>query len=150
MSKHRILFVCHGNICRSAMAEFIMSDRVRRAGREHDFIIASAATSAEELGHDMYPPAKACLRRHGIAFSPRQARQITHADYRQYDRIFVMDDNNLRWLRRLGFDDPGHKVVKLMTLVGLDRDVADPWYTGDFERTFADLTLAIDALLKQV
>ncbi len=146
--KEKILFVCHGNICRSPMAEFMMKKLVKEAGREADFEIDSVATSTEEIGNDMYPPAKRCLRAHGVPFTHRHARQITMADYDHYDRIFVMDRNNLRWLRMLGIEDTDHKVALLMSLVGEDRDVADPWYTGDFERTYDDITTALPRLLQ--
>lgn len=145
---HSILFVCHGNICRSPMAEFMFKKLVREAGIDDEFEIDSAATSTEEIGNDMYPPAKACLRRHSVPFQPRHARQITQADYRHYDRIFVMDRNNLRWLRMLGIADPQHKVQLMMSVAGQNRDVADPWYTGDFERTYTDLSIALAELLK--
>lgn len=145
--KKRILFVCHGNICRSPMAEFIMKKLVKDAGREADFEIDSVATSTEEIGNDMYPPAKRCLRAHGVPFCRRQARQITQADYDHFDSIWVMDRNNLRWLQMLGIRDTCHKVGLLMSLVGEQRDVADPWYTGDFEKTYADLSKALPQLL---
>ena len=124
--KHKILFVCHGNICRSPMAEFMMKQLVREVGREAEFEIDSVATSTEEIGNDMYPPAKRCLRAHGVPFEHRRARQITNADYDHFDRIFVMDGNNLRWLKMLGFNDNDNKVRLLMSLVGENRDVADP------------------------
>ena len=146
--KHKILFVCHGNICRSPMAEFVMKKLVREQGREEEFEIDSAATSTEEIGNDMYPPAKRCLRAHGVPFAHRQARQVTQADYDHYDRIFVMDRNNLRWLRMIGIDDRCHKVRLLMSLVGEERDVADPWDTGDFERTYDDIARALPMLLR--
>ena len=146
--KHKILFVCHGNICRSPMAEFVMKKLVREQGREEEFEIDSAATSTEEIGNDMYPPAKRCLRAHGVPFAHRQARQVTQADYDHYDWIFVMDRNNLRWLRMIGIDDIYHKVRLLMSLVGEERDVADPWYTGDFERTYDDIARALPMLLR--
>lgn len=146
--KKRILFVCHGNICRSPMAEFMMKQLVRKAGCEADFEIDSVATSTEEVGNDMYPPAKRCLRAHGVPFEHRQARQITQDDYDHYDRIFVMDRNNLRWLQTLGLRDADHKVSLLMSLVGEQRDVADPWYTDNFEKTYSDLSQALPMLLK--
>ena len=145
--KHKILFVCHGNICRSPMAEFMMKRLVSEAGREAEFEIDSVATSTEEIGNDMYPPAKRCLRAHGVPFGHRRARQITQADYDHYDSIFVMDSNNLRWLKMLGFDDKDRKVSLLMSLVGEERDVADPWYTGNFERTFDDIAMALPRIL---
>ncbi len=146
--KKRILFVCHGNICRSPMAEFMMKKLVNDAGREADFEIDSVATSTEEIGNDMYPPARRCLRGHGVPFERRRARQITHADYDHYDRIFVMDRNNLRWLQMLGIRDVDHKVSLLMSLVDEQRDVADPWYTDNFEKTYEDIRMALPRLLE--
>lgn len=140
---HRILFVCHGNICRSPMAEFIMKDIVK--GRD-DFLICSCATSTEEIGHDIYPPAKRVLRDHGITFEPRMARQMTSDDYGKYDHIIAMDRNNIRNMSRFVKDDPEKKVSLLMDEVGRHIDVADPWYTGDFERTFDDISEACNAL----
>jgi protein-tyrosine phosphatase len=147
MMKKKILFVCHGNICRSPMAEFMMKKLVEDAGREADFEIDSVATSTEEIGNDMYPPAKRCLRAHGVPFGRRQARQITQTDCDYYDRIFVMDRNNLRWLQMLGLRDADHKVSLLMSLVGEPRDVADPWYTDNFEKTYEDICKALPRLL---
>ncbi len=145
--KHKILFVCHGNICRSPMAEFMMKQLVRERGLDDEYEIDSVATSTEEIGNDMYPPAKRCLRAHGVPFEHRGARQITKADYDYFDTVLVMDRNNLRWLKMLGFDDRDSKVRLLMSLVGDERDVADPWYTGDFERTFDDIATALPRLL---
>lgn len=145
--KHNILFVCHGNICRSPMAEFMMKQLVMERGREAEFEIDSVATSTEEIGNDMYPPARRCLRAHGVPFGHRQARQITRADFDKADCVLVMDRNNLRWLRMLGFDDKDKKVKLLMSLAGEERDVADPWYTGDFERTYDDIAMALPRLL---
>lgn len=130
----RILFICHGNICRSPMAEYVMKHFVAEAGLESEFEIASAATSTEEIGNDVYPPARRCLISHGIACPRRAARQMTSKDYGRYDEIYLMDANNQRNIRRICPDDPANKIKML-----LDRDVADPWYTGDFEATYRDV-----------
>ena len=144
----KILFVCHGNICRSPMAEFILKDMVRSRGLEDSFYIESAAVSTEEIGNSMYPPAKRCLNAHGIPFDRnRTARRITRADYDRFDLIICMDRMNLRWLKYIIPDDPQDKVRLMMSYAGIDRDVADPWYTGDFETTFRDITLACESLL---
>ncbi|WP_314819014.1 low molecular weight protein-tyrosine-phosphatase [Alloprevotella tannerae] len=147
MKQQKILFVCHGNICRSPMAEFLMKKLAKDAGREREFEIDSVATSTEEIGNDMYPPAQRCLRNHGVPFEHRAARQMTQADYDYYDRIFVMDRNNLRRLPMIGIEDKADKISLLMTLIGEDRDVADPWYTRDFEKTYADLCAALPRIL---
>ncbi len=143
----RILFVCHGNICRSPMAEFIMKDLVSKRGLSDSFHIESCATSTEELGNDIYPPAKRCLSSHGIPFDHRSARQMTSDDYDSFDMIIAMDYNNLYNMRRFVRDDPGKKVSLMMEHCGKHRDVADPWYTGDFDTTFDDITEACEALL---
>lgn len=142
-----ILFVCHGNICRSPMAEFIMKDLVRRAGREEEFHIESAAATREEIGHDMYPAAKRKLAEKGVPFTPRAARLVTPADYERFDRIIAMDGENLRHLRRLLGEDRDGKIRLMMEYAGEKREVADPWYTGDFELTWRDLSRACAALL---
>ena len=144
----KILFVCHGNICRSPMAEYVFAELARRAGREDEFAVASAATSREEIGNDMYPPAKACLRAHGIPFSRRRARQVTSADYDAYDLLIIMEEYNRRNLRRILPDDPMNKVRTLMSFTGSDRDVADPWYTDDFETAYDDILRGCTALLR--
>jgi len=142
----RILFVCHGNICRSPMAEFIMKDLVVRAGLSSQFEIASAATSTEELGNPVYPPARRKLAEHGLECAGKTARQMTVGDYRHYDYLVAMDGMNLRNMRPFVGDDPNHKVSLLMSYAGQPREVADPWYTGDFETTWQDLVLGCGAL----
>ena len=144
----RILFLCHGNICRSPMAEFILKALVKARGVESHFRIASAAVSREEIGNPLYPPARRCLTQHGIPFdSGKRAREVERADYDRYDRIICMDASNLRWLRRIIPDGPQGKIHLMMSYTGTGRDVADPWYTGDFETTFQDLLEGCEALL---
>ena len=131
------------------MAEFIFKDLVRKNGLEDQFYIESAAVSTEEIGNSIYPPAKRCLNAHGIPFDKdKTARQITRADYDRFDLIICMDRMNLRWLRYIIPDDPQNKVHLMMSYAGIDRDVADPWYTGDFETTYRDITTACQAFLK--
>ena len=129
----KILFVCHGNICRSPMGEFVLKDMVKKAGLEGLFEIDSAAVSREELGNPVYPPARRELQKHGIPCGGHVARQVTMADYHYFDRIYYMDSSNARWLSRMLPKDL-HKIRPL-----LDHDVADPWYTGDFEETWRDM-----------
>lgn len=157
----KILFVCHGNICRSPMAEFVMKKLVRNntALTAADFEIASAATSTEEIGNPVYPPARRMLASHGIDCSGKTARQMTVADYNHYDYIVLMDQNNLRnlrWIlprdiyeRELAQSRDG-KVSLLMDWAGKNRDVADPWYTGDFNATWQDVNEGCSAMLKAI
>lgn len=145
----RILFVCHGNICRSPMAEFILKALVKARGLDGGYHIESAAVSDEEWGNPIYPPAKRCLTQHGVWFDPgKRARTVTAADYDSFDRIICMDAGNLRWLRRIIPDDPEKKIHLMMSYTGNGRDVADPWYTGDFERTFQDILEGCEAMLE--
>lgn len=143
----KILFVCHGNICRSVMTEMVLRHLASRAGRS-DLIVDSCATSTEEIGNDIYPPAKRCLASHGVAYTRHAARQITRQDFERYDFIYCMDENNLRNLRRMFGPELAGRVVKLMSLAGEDRDVADPWYTGDFESTYSDVVRCCEIILK--
>ena len=140
----KILFVCHGNICRSPMAEFIMKDLVAKAGRGSDFEIASAAVSREELGNPVYPPARRELQKHGISCQGHAAHQITDAELAYYDQIYYMDASNARYLRRL-FGDSAAKCSPL-----LSRDVADPWYTGDFTATWNDIVAGCRRILEEL
>jgi len=145
-----IIFVCHGNICRSPMAEFIMKELVRRAGRESGFEISSAAAATEELGRDMYAPTKRKLREKGVPFSPRAACLMTRADYETADLICAMDRENLRRLRRLLGEDAEGKIHLLMEFAGSAREVADPWYTDDFEEAYGDILAGCEGLLKKL
>lgn len=140
----KVLFVCHGNICRSPMAEFVLKDLVCRAGRSGEFEIASAAVSCEELGSPVYPPARRELAAHGISCAGKTARRITRADLDHYDYIYYMDTENIRYLRRLF----GGKADKCRPL--LDRDVADPWYTGDFSETWNDILTGCTRILEEL
>ena len=147
----RILFVCHGNICRSPMAEFVMKDMVRRNRLESLFEIASAATSREELGNPVYPPARRKLAENGIACDGHRARQLTRADYEDYDLIVCMDQRNIRNALRITGGDPERKIVLLLDYAGrAGEEVADPWYTGDFDATWNDIVSVCEGLLEQL
>ncbi len=146
----KILFVCHGNICRSPMAEFVMKDLVKKAGLEAQFEIASAATSTEEIGNHVYPPARRKMAEHGISCEGKTARQMTMSDYDYYDRLVCMDRNNLRNMRRFCGTDPEGKVSLLMSHTSRPGDVADPWYTGDFDATWDDVMEGCQALLDEL
>ena len=140
----KILFICHGNICRSPMAEFIMKDLVKKAGRSDEFEIASAAVSREEIGNPVYPPARRELQRHGIDCHGHAAHQITRRELEEYDKIYYMDASNARYLKRL-FGSDADKCQPL-----LDHDVADPWYTGDFTATWNDVISGCQAILEEI
>ena len=147
----KVMCVCHGNICRSPMAEFIMKKMVNDAGRD-DICIASAATSTEEIwhgvGNPIYPPAQAMLRQKGIPFDDHRAVQITRSDYDRYDMIIAMDRANVRNIMRITGGDPDDKIRLLLSYCGIDRDVDDPWYSGDFETAFNDIYMGCEALIK--
>ena len=139
----RILFVCHGNICRSPMGEYILKDMVSRRGRSEEFEIDSAAVSREEIGNGVYPPARRELARRGVPCGDHRARQVTMDDYQYFDRIYYMDQSNARFLARMLPRDP-EKIRPL-----LDRDVADPWYTGDFAQTYDDIVEGCQKILEE-
>ena len=148
--KHSILFVCHGNICRSPMAEFVMRHLVKEAGMETDFHIESAATSTEEIGNSVYPPARRKLAEHGIGCLGKTARQMTRSDYDRYDLLVGMDSWNIRNMNRICGGDPDGKIVMLMDYTDRPGDVADPWYTGDFEATWRDVQEGCQGLLDSI
>ena len=140
---YKILFVCHGNICRSPMAHYVLQDMVKKAGRADEFQISSVAVSREELGNPVYPPAKREMNRHGVPCDGHCARQITQADVDHFDYIYYMDSSNLRYLQRMF---PGE--TKFQSF--LDRNVADPWYTGDFTQTWADVQEGCHRIMEEL
>lgn len=144
----RILFVCHGNICRSPMAEFLMRDLVKKAGLEGQFHIESAATSTEEIGNPVYPPARRKLAEHGISCAGKTSRQLAKADYAQYDLLIGMDRANIRNMNRICGGDPDGKIKLLLDYTARPGDVADPWYTGDFDATWRDVLEGCRELLR--
>ena len=143
-----ILFICHGNICRSPMAEFVMKDLVKKAGVEKQFEIASAATSTEEIGNPVYPPARRKLAEHGISSAGKASRQLRREDYARYDLLIGKDQANLRNIRRICGGDPEGKVRLLLDYAGRSgQEVADPWYTRDFEAAWRDVLAGCQGLL---
>lgn len=148
----KILFVCHGNICRSPMAEFILKDLVQKQNLADRFFISSAATSTEEIwngiGNPVYPPAKAKLAEHGIGCDGKRAVQLRRSDYEQYDFLIGMDSANIRNMGRILGGDPEGKIYKLLSFAGLEQDISDPWYSGDFERAYRDIELGCKAFLE--
>lgn len=152
--KKRIMFVCHGNICRSPMAEFIMKNLAADRGCTHDLYIESSATSSEETGNGVYPPAAQVLARHGIACNGKQARRFRTDDYNRFDMVLVMEDYNLRNLARITGGDKDGKVWKLLDFVNtpprqcLGEDISDPWYHRDFDRTYKEILAGCEALMR--
>lgn len=147
----RIMFVCHGNICRSPMAEFIMKDLVKKENLSSEFTIASSATSTEEIGNSIYPPARAELERHGIfCDGGKRAVQLKKSDYDKYDLFVVMDSNNVRNIHRIFNDDPEVKIHKLLEYAGRNDDVSDPWYSRRFDVAFSDIHEGCKALLEKL
>ena len=146
----KILFVCHGNICRSPMAEFVMKDLVKKAGLALQFRIESAATSRDEIGNPVYPPAKRKLAEHGISCEGHAARQLKPGDYGEYDLLVGMDSANLHNMLRICGEDPDGKISLLMDHTRRPGDVADPWYTGDFDATWRDVLEGCRGLLAEL
>ena len=146
----KILFVCHGNICRSPLAEFIMKDLVNRSHLSDRFEIASAATSTEEIGNPVYPPARAKLAEHGLSCAGKTARQMTKQDYICYDYIVAMDQWNLKNIAGIIGEDKEHKVTRLLDWTSEPRDIADPWYTEDYDRAYDDILYGCRCLLQKL
>ena len=146
----KVLFICHGNICRSPMAEFVFRDMVSRAGLGDDVYIESAATSREEIGNDTHPGTRRKLQENGIPFSLRYARQMTKKDYEEFDLLIGMDDANVRNMKRIAGGDPDNRIHMLLDFAGEDRAIADPWYTGNFDETYDDVMEGCSALLEYI
>ena len=144
------MFVCHGNICRSPMAEFVFLDMIKRRGLSDRITAASSATSTEEIGNDVHRGTRAILTKYGIPFTHREAIQLTRADYAKYDLFIGMDSYNVRNMLRIFGSDPENKVVKLLDLTDRGGDVADPWYTGNFEITYRDVCDGCEALISRL
>ena len=144
------MFVCHGNICRSPMGEFILKDMVQKINAGSRYFIASSATSTEEIGNPVYPPAREKLSEHGISCKGKHAVQLRRSDYEQYDLFLCMDRYNLRNALRIFGSDPQEKVKMLMSYTGESRDVADPWYSRNFNEAFSDISKGCKALLKEL
>lgn len=143
----KVLFVCHGNICRSPMAEFVFKFLVDKAGLSDKFVIESAATSTEEIGNDIHYGTRQKLLKEGVPFTRRGARQITAADYDKYDYLVAMDEENLYYMNRRWNNDPDNKIRLLLEFAGKTREIADPWYTGNFDQTYLDVMEGCEAML---
>ena len=146
----RVLFICHGNICRSTMAQSVFAELVRSAGREDEFVIDSAATSTEEIGNPPHRGTVAELREVGIPVVEHRARQVRRSEYDTWDYIIYMDSENRRGLKRIFPSDPAGKITRLLDWTDRPGDVADPWYTGDFDATYHDVLAGCMALLKRI
>ncbi len=146
----RVLFVCHGNICRSTMAQFVFQHLVNQIGAGDDFVIDSRATSTEETGNAPHRGTVRKMKEQGIPVLPHTASQITMTDYKNSDMIIAMDDANVRSLNRMLCGDPEEKIVKLLSFCSLDRDIADPWYTGDFDATYNDILMGCRGLISHL
>ena len=146
----KVLFICHGNICRSPMAEYVMKHMVEQRHIAYKYHIESAATSREEIGNDVHHGTKRKLAEVGISCPRRHARQVTRQDYDSYDYLIVMDQMNVRNLHRIIGSDPEHKVFKLLEFAGSSRDIADPWYTGNFDETYDDIVEGITAFIDKI
>lgn len=145
----KVLFICHGNICRSTMAEYIFKDMLKKRNMEGEYYVDSAATSREEIGNPIYPPAARKLVEKGIPYGDHRAVQVTKADYDNYDHLIIMDENNRRNLMRIIGEDKEGKVKTLLSFAGDPSPIADPWYTGDFETTYQDVVRGLEAFLEK-
>ena len=150
----RVLFICHGNICRSPMAEFIMKEQLRKLGLEEEFHVASAATSSEEIwdgvGNPVYPPARAELAKHGISCGQKRAVQLVKEDYEKYDYLIGMEQMNIRNMMRILGSDPDHKVYRLLDFTDEPGDIADPWYSGKFGLTYDQIDKGVSCLIGEL
>lgn len=145
----KVLLVCHGNICRSTMAEYMLKEMVRLAGRENDFYIDSAATSTEEIGNGVHYGTRQKLRREGIPCGDHRARQMTRRDYEEFDYLLGMDGANIRNMTRIAGGDPEHRIHRVLDYSDHPRDIADPWYTGNFDETYTDLEEGLRAFCRK-
>ena len=143
----KIMFVCHGNICRSPMAEFVFLDMIKKRGLSDKLTVMSSATSTEEIGNDIHRGTKRILDKYGIPYRRREAVQLTRSDYEKYDLFVGMDSYNIRNMLRIFGSDPDNKVIKLLDLTDRGGDVADPWYTGNFEATYRDVCEGCEMLI---
>ena len=146
----KIMFVCHGNICRSPMAEFVMSDMLKKRRLDSEITVASSATSTEEIGNDIHYGTRRILDKYSVPYTRREAVQLTRLDYGKYDYFVGMDSANIRNMHRIFGSDPEGKIIRLLDITDAKRDVADPWYTGNFEATYRDVTEGCEALIKYV
>ena len=146
----KIMFVCHGNICRSPMAELVLRNMLREKGMEDKASVCSRATSTEELGNPVYPPARAELAKHGISSDGKYSIQLKASDYNEQDLLIGMDSANIRNMHRMLGGDPDSKIIKFMTFAGEDRDVADPWFTGNFDVTYRDVVSGCSKIIEYI
>lgn len=146
----KVLFICHGNICRSPMAEFVMKDLVKKAGLEKEYFIASAATSSEEIGNPVYPPARRRLAQAGISCDGKYAVQLTRSDYEKYDYLIGMEQINVKNIMRIIGEDSEKKVYRLLDFAKVHGDIADPWYSGDFDTTYEQVLKGCEGLLERL
>lgn len=146
----KVLFICHGNICRSPMAEFICADMITRRGLTDVISVDSAATSREEIGNSIYPQARSVLQRHGVPMYAHRARQVTKHDYEEFDYLVVMEEYNIRNLKRVIGEDRDHKVSRLLDFTDRPGDISDPWYYGNFEGTYEEIVMGCKALIDKI